>query len=94
MELNLAYTITKIIDKETIIHHNDDDMVEVECLLDNVIIVLIVLGGGIVFIRIHESYICERESIMGINTINYKPNVDLDDVLAQGLNFLTSLSDL
>jgi hypothetical protein len=93
MDLRLAYTITNITDKETIVRHNDDDMVEVECLLDNVIIVLTILGGGIVFLRHHESYICERESILGINTIEYKSNVNIDDVIHQAFTLLLSFSD-
>ena len=65
-----------------------EECVQVECLSENVIIILTILGGGIILLRSDESYICERNQILGIDKIPYKQNVDINSVLEQGLHTL------
>ena len=38
----------------------DSDLVEVECLSENVIIILTILGGGIILLRSDECSTCVR----------------------------------
>ena len=65
-----------------------EECVQVECLSENVIIILTILGGGIILLRSDESYICGRNQILGIQKIHYKQNIDITNVLEQGLNTL------